>query len=316
MEDCMQKRAFGRTGIVVSEIGLGAGQLGNVERGGAVDEAHALRLVQRALDLGCNVFDTAPPYAEGRSEELLGKALKGVRSQVTICTKFGYSPTMERNFSAAALRPSLEASLRRLQSDYVDVYLLHNPPPELLDGSQTPHYAELEKLKSEGKLRVYGVSLGESSQIETVLDTTQSEAFEVFFNVFHQDPLSSFKRAQEKGVGLIVNVPLDSGWLSGKYKRESRFADIRARWSPEVIERRAWLVEQFASLIPAGTSITHAALQYILAYPQISTIIPGAKTEAQLEDSVAAANNRLTDDVVREMYRLWERELKSDPLPW
>ena len=122
--------------------------------------------------------------------------------------------------------------------------------------------------------------------------------------------------AQERGVGLIIKVPLDSGWLSGRYRGDSRFTDVRNRWSPEVIARRGNLIEQFATLVPQGTSLAHAALQYILAQPAISTIIPGAKTVDQALDNFAAANNHLPADVVRAIDALWENELKENPLPW
>jgi aryl-alcohol dehydrogenase-like predicted oxidoreductase len=128
--------------------------------------------------------------------------------------------------------------LRRLRTDYVDVLLLHNPPVKLMDGTRAPRYEEMERLKAEGKLRGYGVSLGYSRDLKTVLETTRSGAIEVTFNVFHQEPRAAFRCARERGVGLIVNVPLDSGWLSGKFRGDSRFTGVRRRWSPDVITRR------------------------------------------------------------------------------
>jgi len=235
---------------------------------------------------------------------------------VTICTKFGHGPD-GTNFDVSAIRPSLEASLRRLQTDYVDILLLHNPSIDLMDGTRAPsHYEELERLKAEGKLRVYGMSLDHGPELETVMKTTRCGAVEVLFNVFHQEPLALFRQAAVAGIGLIVKVPLDSGWLSGKYRRDSKFTDIRDRWSPAIIERRAALVEQVAALLPPGISLQHAALQYILAQPEVSTVIPGAKSVEQARDNFAAASTSLSADVVRAIHSLWERELKGDPLPW
>ena len=311
----MNHRPLGKTGITVSEIGLGAWQLANPDWG-LNDTAEALRIVQESLDAGCDFFDTAPGYGHGRSEELLGQALKPVRQQITICTKFSNYSDGGRNFDVSALRPTLEGSLHRLQTDYVDILLLHNPPPELMDGNHAPQYEELERLKAEGKLRVYGVSLDWRKELETVIETTNSGAVEVFFNAFYQGPLAAFRQAQEKGVGLIVKVPLDSGWLSGRYRSDSRFDDVRGRWSPEIIARRAALVEQFADLVPPGTSLIHAALQYVLAQPEVSTVTPGPKSVEQARDNFAAADRQLPADVVRAMFDLWERELKDDPLPW
>jgi aryl-alcohol dehydrogenase-like predicted oxidoreductase len=311
----MNRRPLGNTGITVSEIGLGAWQLANPDWG-VNDTGEALRIVQQSLDLGCNFFDTAPGYGRGLSEELLGQALKSVRKDVVLCTKFGHSPAGVTNFETGAIRPSLEASLRRLQTDYVDILLLHNPPRALMDGRAASQYDELEALKAEGKLREYGVSLDWRVEVETVVETTQSRALEVFFNAFYQETRPAFARARARGVGLIVKVPLDSGWLSGRYRGDSRFEDVRRRWPPEVVARRGALVEKFAALVPAGTSLAHAALQYCLAQPEVSTVIPGAKSVEQARDNFAAAERQLPAEVLGAIEALWERELKDDPLPW
>jgi aryl-alcohol dehydrogenase-like predicted oxidoreductase len=311
----MNLRPFGTTGMQVSEIGLGAWQLANPSWG-VDDKQEALRIVQQSLAAGCNFFDTAPGYGNGVSEDLLGQGLESARKNVIICTKFGYSPEGVENFNTDNIRPILEGSLRRLRTDYVDILLLHNPARELMDGRTATQYEELERLKKEGKIREYGVSLDWKIELETVIETTKSNAIELMYNVFYQEPRDAFTMAQERGAGLIVKVPLDSGWLSGRYRGDSRFTDVRERWSPEVIARRAALLEQFAALVPPGTSLAHAALQYILAHPAISTIVPGAKTVAQALDNFAAADNRLPADVVRAIDSLWEGELKDNPLPW
>jgi aryl-alcohol dehydrogenase-like predicted oxidoreductase len=312
----MKLRPFGKTGIDVSEIGLGAWQLANPDWN-LHDTAEALRIVRASLEAGCNFFDTAPGYGYGNSEELLGQGLKGVRQDVVICTKFSHHGADGADgFSVEGIRPVLEGSLRRLQTDYVDILLLHNPPRELMDGNQAPQYAELERLKAEGKIREYGVSLDWREELELVVETTASRAIEVFFNAFYQEPQPAFRRAQEQGVGLIVKVPLDSGWLSGRYRGDHRFDDVRSRWSPEIIARRGALVEQFAEIVPPGTSLAHAALQYCLAQPEVSTVIPGPKTVAQALDNFAAADKQLPADVVKAIDALWEQEIQADPLPW
>ena len=170
-------------------------------------------------------FDTAPGYGQGRSEELLGEGLKSARANIFICTKFShYSANGERDFEAANIRPVLEGSFRRLQTDYIDILLLHNPPRELMDGGVAADlYEELEKLKAEGLIREYGVSLDWREEVEMVVETTESKALEVFFNALYQEPLPAFQKAQENGVGIIVKVPLDSGWLSGEVSRWSSF---------------------------------------------------------------------------------------------
>lgn len=311
----MKLRPFGDTGMLVSEIGLGAWQLANPDWH-QNDRGEALRIVARALDAGCTFFDTAPGYGVGRSEEVLGEALRGVRQNIVLCTKVGYKLDWGTDFSTEAIRPSLEGSLRRLQTEYVDILLLHNPPAEVMDGRTATQYEELERLKQEGKLRWYGVSLDWRAELESVLTTTRSKAAEVLYNAFFQEPRAAFPLAQERGAGLIVKVPLDSGWLGGRYRGDSRFTDLRGRWSPEVIARRAALVEAFAALVPEGTSLPHAALQYTLAHPAIATVIPGAKSVEQALDNFAAAERRLPDEVVAAIDDLWERELRDNPLPW
>ena len=171
-------------------------------------------------------------------------------------------------------------------------------------------------MKTEGKLRAYGVSLDWREELDLVLAHTGSTAVEVLFNAFHQDPLASFAKACAQGVGIIVKVPLDSGWLSGRYRADSRFKDIRDRWTPEIIARRAGLVEEFAALLPPGRSIAHAALQYILAQPEVSTVIPGARTPAQARDNFAASCAELPAAAAQAIHALWNDRLRADPLPW
>lgn len=311
----MKLRPFGNTGMNVSEIGLGAWQLANPDWG-VNDQREAIQIVQKSLEAGCNFFDTAPGYGGGRSEELLGEGLRSVRKNIILCTKFGHTAEGKTDFSVEAIRPSLEASMRRLQTDYLDIVLMHNPPREMMDGRISSHYEEFEKLKAEGLIREYGVSLDWREEVDLVLDTTNSKALEIFFNALYQEPLPAFQKAQDHGTGIIIKVPLDSGWLSGRYRKGHNFEDIRKRWPPEVVARRSELVEQFAKLIPEGTSMAHAALQFVLAQPQVSTIIPGAKSVEQALDNFAAADEQLTPDVVQAMYELWQREIESEPLPW
>jgi aryl-alcohol dehydrogenase-like predicted oxidoreductase len=312
----MEYRLLGRTGLRVSAVGFGAWQLGNPLWGGP-GEALSIELVRTALGAGCNFFDTAPGYGDGTSEQLLGKALQGRRDAAVVCTKFGHAVTGRADFSAAALRPSLEGSLRRLQTDYVDVLLLHNPPADLLDGTKAAElYAELEALQGEGKVRAFGASIDTGNDLRSLAQATNSGTAEVLFNALHQDARRAFDEAARRGVGLIAKVPLDSGWLSGKYDEHSRFDGIRSRWSPEVVVRRAALVQELRALLPPGLPLALAALGFCLDHREIATVIPGVQNRAQLEANLAAVSVTLPAASLAAIHALWETEIAANPLPW
>lgn len=314
----MKMRKLGNTGMMVSEIGLGAWQLANPDWK-LDNQDEALRIVKSSLDAGCNFFDTAPGYGGGRSEELLGKGLKGRRQDVIICSKFSHVMVdgARREFDPSDIRSVLEGSFRRLGTDYLDVLLLHNPPRELMDGVRAPGlYRELEALKKEGKIRAYGVSLDWAVELERVARTTASTAAEVMYNALYLEPETAFPEAAERGIGLIVKVPLDSGWLSGRYDRQTRFDDIRKRWSPEVIDRRFALVEKLKELLEPGETLARLALQFCLARSEVSTVIPGAKTVEQALGNFAAAEHELPAETVKKIRELWANEIVGSPLPW
>jgi aryl-alcohol dehydrogenase-like predicted oxidoreductase len=302
--------------MMASEIGFGAWQLGNAEDWKAgVSDADRIALVHAAMDRGCSFFDTAPGYGRGSSEEILGQALKGRRHQVLLSTKVGHDDQGHSDFSPTGIRASLESSLQRLQTDYVDSLLLHNPPWEELSGER-PLYATLDQLKSEGKIRAYGASVDSSREMFEVMRTTKSEVLEVLFNIFHQDTASAFPMAEAKHVAIIAKVPLDSGWLSGKYGRGSRFDDIRRRWPPEVIARRAALLEKIQFLKNTHESLTHAALRFILAHAAVTTVVPGIKSMQQLEENFSAASRSMPPAEVRWLEEFYETQISGDPLPW
>ena len=265
----------------MSEVGFGAWQLGNQKDWGKMTDEEAIYLVHKAMDLGCNFFDTAPNYGLGKSEELLGKAFKGKRDQVVISSKCGHHPNDEQNFEPEKLILSVEDSLRRLKTDHLDSLLLHNPPFSSLNRN-SPQFEVLEKLKKQGKIRAFGASVDTGKEMYELLNKTESQIIEVMFNLFHQEPAAAMKTAENQGVGVIVKVPLDSGWLTGKYDAESTFSGIRSRWSEEEIQRRGKLVEKVRRILGNEMTMVQAALQYILSYKEVSTIIPGARDIQQL----------------------------------
>ena len=310
----MQNRPLGNTGIVVSEIGFGAFQLGNHRDFGPMTEQDALRLVHTALDRGCNLFDTAPNYGLGTSETLLGKALKGRRSAAVITSKFGHHSNDATDFDAEKMAASVEHSLTRLQTDYLDTLLLHNPPIEVLNGT-SPQFQMMRTLKQQGKIRSYGASVDWSREVLAVLNTTDAQVIELLFNIFHQEPAETFDQVGKQQLGLIVKVPLDSGWLAGRYHASSHFTGVRARWSPAVVARRAELVERVRALTH-DVSLTHAALRFVLAFPAVSAVIPGVRNIAQLTENLAAADRAMPEPTVQQLREFWRQTLKPDPLPW
>ena len=312
----MNRRPLGSTGIEVSEVGLGAWQLGNTDQWVGPDHDTSLRIVDEALTLRVNLFDTAPGYAGGRSEKLLGEALEGRRAEVVLVTKFGHKADGSSDWDVARIEPAVEQSLKALRTDHLDVILMHSPPSELLDGTTAGHYQEFERLRAAGVVRAYGASVDWGADIDTVVETTDSQVLEVLLHAFHQEPLSALGNAAAKGLGAIVKVPLDSGWLSGRYGRDSRFSDVRSRWTLADIERRAALVELFRALLPDDVSMPHTALRWLLAQGCVSSVIPGAKSIQQLRDNVAAADAALPADTVRAIEALWAKEIQGNPLPW
>jgi aryl-alcohol dehydrogenase-like predicted oxidoreductase len=313
----MHYKKFFKGSIDVSEMGFGAWQLGQNSGWKSMTETEAIRLVHKSLELGVNFFDTAPNYGHGTGEERLGKALKGKdRSQVVINTKFGHTHTGTLNFSSDYIVESLEGSLKRLQVDYVDSLIIHNPPSSYFDGNKNDHYEILEKLIAAGKIKAYGASLDTYADMKLLMDTTNAKVMEVFLNVFHQDTLQGFEAAQQNEVGIIVKIPLDSGWLTGKYNAESRFDDIRSRWSIEDIKTRAHLVNKVKSIVEPEKNLAQIALSFCLAYEAVSTVIPGNVSVEQLTNNVKSADVPISQELVKKLEHLYQSEIKNLNLPW
>ena len=313
----MNKRPLGKTGLQVSEIGFGSWQLCNSDSWGGMDERTAHHLVRAAVDGGINLFDTAPNYANTASESTLGAALQGKRDKVVLVSKFGHSPEGHTDFSVQWFWKSLEGSLRRLRTDYLDVLLLHNPPMEIYAGTD-PLWHALEQARAQGKIRYYGASLDLAAEVENCLANTNSEVLEILFNIFHQDVRRSFATIREHAAGTIVKVPLDSGWLTGRFDADSRFGGIRARWDEEEIARRAELVSRISWLVADGSELAHKALGYLLSYHEVSCVIPGTRSLKQLNSNLAAASCRVSPAERTRLEAFWDEitENGSKLIPW
>ncbi|MBT8189203.1 MAG: aldo/keto reductase [Bacteroidia bacterium] len=313
----MKYKRYTNNTPLVSEIGLGAWQLGENSGWKSMSEKEAMEIVGKSLEYGINFFDTAPVYGHGTGETRLGKALKGVdRNKIVINTKFGRTDTGAVNFDAAHIRESLEGSLRRLQTDYIDSLIIHNPPFEYLDGHKNDHYEILERLVDEGKIRAYGASIDSYDEMMLLMNTTNSTVIEAFFNILHQDVARAFDTALKNEVGIIVKIPLDSGWLTGKYHAKSTFTGVRSRWTTQDIETRSRLVDKVKSILNADSNLTQKAISFCLAYDAVSTVIPGAVDTEQLQSNIESINNPLTDDLKQKLEVFYQNEVKQHNLPW
>ena len=174
----------------------------------------------------------------------------------------------------------------------------------------------LEQLKQEGKIRAYGASLDTFEEMQLLMQTTGSQVIEAFFNILHQDAARAFALAQEKGVGIIVKIPLDSGWLTGKYHAGSTFTGVRARWSPSDIAVRAGLVEQLKAIIGNDIPLAQAALAFCLSYDAVSTIIPGNLSTDQLQQNLQSLERPLPPEMSRQLETFYREQVAPLHLPW
>jgi aryl-alcohol dehydrogenase-like predicted oxidoreductase len=304
----MKKRPLGATGLTVGELGLGTAGLGK----DSLPDHEAIFAISQSMDMQASLIDVAPSY--GRALLRVGRALAGRRSSAQVCLKAGYEADGSRDYSPRGLRASLERSLKALGTGHVDVLLLHNPPAAALAAAD-PAWAELAKLKAEGKVRAYGVSLTGSDEAKAALEKTPAEVLELPFNVFCQDNAVVFDAAAKKRVGLIVNRPLDSGWLAGRYGAHHLFFDERKRWSGADKARRASLQQAFEALAAtAALRPSQAALEFVLSFPQVSCAVVGASSWKQVIDNVSADQRGLDPGVVAKLRDLWDKQLKSSPV--
>lgn len=310
----MKVHTFGKTQKNTSRLGFGSWQLGNTDFWGYMSYDDGVALVKHAMDKGITFFDTAPGYAAGMSETIIGDATTGKKDKIIINTKIGHMADGSIDFSVSSLEEQVYESLERLQVDCIDSVLLHNPDMSILT-NQTEHIEELELLKSQGLIKSYGVSIDTYEEFEAVLDHLKVDTIEILFNIFFQEAIPLFKKAKEKGISLIAKVPLDSGWLTGKYHKDSEFEGIRSRWDIETIERRGQLVEELKK-ITKDQNLTKYAIGFILSFEEIDVVIPGIKNQEQLADHLENVEYKLPENYKKAFIELYEKHIKHDPLVW
>jgi len=312
----MKYRTFGNSGIQVSEIGFGAWGIGGLVQDssayGPTDDKVSQQALVAAFDAGVTFYDTAALYGYGHSEELIGKTFRAVRDQIVLSTKAGYvNFSGVQDFSPDYLRTSLEGSLRRLQTEYVDVFQLHDPPIDLLKNDNTI-MATLEKLQNEGKIRVIGIST--RSPMDSLLAVEQFgfKSIQVNFNMVDQRAieLGLFDACRTHGVGVIARTPLCFGFLTGKYAADDDYAegDHRRKWKREQIELWAEACNLFSAELTNKEPQSNAqiALRYVLSCAEISTTIPGMLSDEHVVENTAASDfGSFTSDVIKRFSEIY-----------
>ncbi len=294
----MRYRTLGRTGLRVGEVGFGAWAIGGNEHGnsyGPTDDATSATAVRGAVDGGCTFFDTADVYGWGHSEEVLGGALQDRRQDVQIATKVGgdfYHGGVRMNFSPGYLAFALDRTLARLRTDHVDLYQLHNPPLSLMGNPEA--YEALDGLQAENKIRHYGVSVHEPLEAVLAIQTGKPTVLQVPFSIYRQEWIDEvFPMAERYKVGIIAREPLANGFLTGKYGEDATFphGDIRHQWPPQMVRGQVRAAKALKELLARpDRTLAQAALKFVLAFPEVSVAIPGAKTPAQVEENLAASD--------------------------
>ncbi|MFT4083832.1 MAG: aldo/keto reductase [Nocardioides sp.] len=296
----MQYRPLGRTGVQVSPLCLGTMMFGPW---GNEDEADSIRIIHRALDAGINVVDTADVYSAGESERIVGKALRGRRDDVVLATKFFMPIGEEPNHRGGSRRwiiREVEESLRRLETDYIDLYQVHRPSPDT-DVEET--LGALTDLVRDGKVRYLGSSSYPASQIVEAQWAARDRRLERF--VTEQPPYSILVRgieadvlptARRHGMGILSYSPLAGGWLSGRWRRGAASTPTSAArpgagfdMSSPANQRKLEIVEELALLAEeAGVSLIELAIAFVINHPAVTSAIIGPRTMAQLESQLGA----------------------------
>ena len=316
----MNYRKLGRTNLNVSEISLGTWAFGNNVYGG-VTEKDGINTIHAGIDMGINLFDTAPQYGtdkqDGVAEIVLGKALKGKRDKVHVSTKFGRNPCIEGGrslFYKSRVIDSVEESLKRLQTDYIDVLFFHSPfsPDEIRDDV----WEGIEQVKKQGKVRFVAHSISMFHQTENMARQWAKEdkidVVQVVLSLMNREAQDLVNELSEYPIGVFARECLANGFLAGVFTKDTVFAKgtLNARYSREELAERIDQVNAFKFLLRDDiTSMPQAALRWVLDQKGISTVLSGAKNIAELKGAVSASNAK---PFTAEELALAKKVLKKD----
>jgi aryl-alcohol dehydrogenase-like predicted oxidoreductase len=320
----MNYRLLGRTGYQISEVGLGAWQIGG--SWGNVPDEDAIQLLHAAIDAGVNFFDTADVYGDGRSERMINRALAGRKDMIVVATKAGrrLQPHVAEGYNRENLTAFVERSLKHLGRESLNLLQLHCPPTDVY--YQPEVFAVLDDLKKAGKILHYGVSVQKVEEALKAIEFDGVESVQIIFNIFRQRPLDVFlPRAVQKNAGVIVRLPLSSGLLSGKINKDTEFAaddhrnfnrqgeqfDRGETFSGVDLDLALKGVEELRKLVPNGVSMASFALRWILDEQAVSCVIPGARNEKQVRENAAASDlPALGADTHEAIAVIYERSIK------
>lgn len=302
----MKYRSLGRTGWKVSEVSFGAWAIGG--SWGHVSDEQALATLHQAINSGVNFIDSADVYGDGRSERLIARLKRerkgNGKDEIIVATKAGRR--LPQQTVAGYSRPNLTAwiddSRRNLATDSLDLLQLHCPPTAVY--SRPDVFGMLDDFVREGKIRYYGVSVQTVDEALTAIEFTNVQTVQIIFNCFRQRPAEAFfARAQQKQVGILARVPLASGLLTGKFRKDSTFSaddhrnfnrhgeafDVGETFSGVDYNLGLEAVEEIRQLLPAGISMSQFALRWILMFDAVSCVIPGGKRPEQVADNCRAS---------------------------
>ncbi|NLE52864.1 MAG: aldo/keto reductase, partial [Chloroflexi bacterium] len=296
-ETTLGTRTLGKSGIDVTAIGLGLWAVRG-DQWGAVDDRATLDTIDAALDAGVTFFDTADVYGDGHSEELLGQAMQGRRDRFIVASKIGWKGFDDTRRTTAydtveKLVAGVESSLRRLQTDYLDIIQSHisyrEPTMEIfVEGFQ--------RLQRDGKVRAYGLSTSDFEYLQAFNADGGCATLQIDYSILNRTPEKDiFPYCQTHNIGVIVRGPLAMGLLTGKFSQDTVFEenDFRRNWQTDpdqnaIFRHDLKVVERLQPLASEARTMAQLALQFVLAHPAVSTVIPGAKTPAQLRDNLGA----------------------------
>lgn len=325
----MEYRPFGQTGIQISAIGVGCWEIGGGY--GSIEETEFIKAVNRALDIGINCFDTAQAYGFGASEKSLAKALGSRRKEAVITTKFGVGYKEASNFrdsSRKRVMESIDSSLAALNTDYVDVYMVHWPDVNI-PFEETMR--ALDDLVQQGKVRAVGISNFRLSQIETSMKTRRVDVAQYCWNMFDQRMQKDiFPYCREHGIGVMAYGSLAYGLLTGVFTEDTNFEsdDWRARrgrmgginlfqhlFGPDYFPKNIRVVEELKSMAQRyGKSLPQFALRWTLSNPVVSTALVGCRNAAEIEENVGALDWAIADADLKEIDAIFAKH-GVDPRP-